>query len=108
MTVDQHLDQIRTFVSRKDVDQYLIGITANMTAREASYKRIGFDYFELLSEGHDRDEALAIEKLLFESCIADKALKGKYHRKKVDKPYRASTGGKIASEYSVYIAGFAP
>ena len=108
MTVDQHLEKIRTFVSRKDVDQYLIGITSNVTARKASYKRTGFDYFELLSEGHDRDKALAIERLLFENCIVDKVLKEKYHRDKVNKPYRASTGGRIANEYSVYIAGFAP
>lgn len=108
MPLSQHLNQISAFAARADVEQYLVGITANVTSRRKSYYGIGFDYFEVLSSGHTREQAVEIERALFEKLTTDTTLRAKYHFEKRDKPYRPSTGGKTSDTYSVYVAGFAP
>lgn len=108
MDFNQHLEQISKFFERPDVAQYLIGITANAVSRKVAYKGVGFEYFEVLSSGHTRDEAIALERAIFEKCTTDSRLREKYHLEKREKPYRASTGGKHGESYSFYVAGFAP
>ena len=104
----QHVKQLSAFSSRSDVAQYLVGITADVSSRKDSYKRIGFEHFQVLSEGHGIEDAIALEKALFIHATSDPVLRAKYHEEKRDKPYRASTGGKRGESYALYIAGFAP
>ncbi len=108
MNLNQYLELISAFSKRADVAQYLVGITANVASRKAAYKNVSFDYFEVFSSGHTRDEAIALERAIFEKATTDSSLREKYHWEKRDKPYRASTGGKRGETYSIYVAGFDP
>jgi hypothetical protein len=107
MQIERYLEQVKAIAASQLVDQYLVGITANEHARRLAYAREGFEYFFILETRLSREEALALEQALFCTLAADPELRAKYHHKKRDEPYRASTGGAIGEAYCLYIAAFA-
>ena len=54
-----------------------------------------------------REQALALERALYDRIRADKSLARKYHAEK-HSGHRASTGGQTHESNCVYVAGFAP
>ena len=94
--------QVSVFARSSAVKQYLIGITANEKSRRAAYDREDFDYFVLLETGLTRDEALELERHLFDRLRNGK----KYHSEKKLSPYRKSSGGQVGQQYSLYIAAY--
>lgn len=106
MKADEHIPQIKALIASPLIKQYLIGITSKSTVRRKSYLSVGFPFYYVLETGLSKEEALAIEKELFNKLITDRVTYKKYHVEKRNKPYRPSTGGKSGDYYEVYVAAY--
>jgi hypothetical protein len=108
MNTEWYLKQIGIVIFSPLVDQYLVGITSNAENRRRSYIAEQFSSFIILDINLKMNDALEIEKNLFNILVNDKAslFYKKYHKDKRDDHYHRSTGGRQEISYSLYLAAF--
>lgn len=109
MNTEWYLKQIEIVISSPLVDQYLVGITSNAENRRRSYIAEKFSIFIMLDVNLKMNDALEIEKNLFDILVKGKKTSlfyKKYHKAKRDGHYHRSTGGRQEISYSLYLAAF--
>ncbi len=74
MNTEWYLKQIEIVISSPLVDQYLVGITSNAENRRRSYIAEKFSIFIMLDVNLKMNDALEIEKNLFDILVKEKKL----------------------------------
>jgi len=107
-------DLILPIVNSENFSGYAIGLSRNISARRASYKRINWNYFYIIEVDLTQEKALKLEKQYFDYVTSDdeSIYYQKYHPDKRDENHKASIGGvgKTAStnkNYAIYVACYA-
>ncbi len=108
--INRCLDDIDVLIASPQVGQFLVGYTSDLESRRKSYIRIGIPQVFAIATQLQHEEALDIEKALFERCVAIKSSRRylKYHIEKRDSKYIRSAGGVKPAGAScvVYVASF--
>jgi len=110
VNISQYREQISAVIASPKIDQYLVGITANLDQRRKAYIGEKFPILLVLEINLDKAAAINLERNLFKGLVEKKRSRfySKYHREKRDSPYRNSTGGQSGEAYCVYLAAFGP
>jgi hypothetical protein len=108
MRIDTLKGAILDIVSSPNVEEYLIGITQNVTNRYAAYQHWGYRHLAVLRDSLSSSDALKLEKMLQMEKSKDKCgiLYRKYDPRVRDGDHRGCLGGPPARRavYSVYVA----
>jgi hypothetical protein len=99
---------VRAIVASKYVGGYVIGLSQRPRRRFKQYELDGYRHFVILADRLTRDEAVELEKYLFERCtrIRSKPTWRKYHQRRREEAYRPSSNTRTPKEkvHSVYMA----
>lgn len=108
--VDRCLASIDVLIASPEVEGFVVGFTSNLSGRSKSYRGVGIPHIYCLEVDLEVEQALDIEKALFEACTSEKqsARFKKYHPEKREQRYRRSRGGTSGNNKNsvIYVACF--
>lgn len=110
VSVNYQLETLRAIAASPNVNDFIIGYTANPAQRQKQYRSVNYNHFIILAAGMTREDALSLEKRLQDAVKADPTdiLYRKYDSDRREMGHSKSYGGVLGNPsertHAVYMA----